>query len=30
MRKIDHQFIADYEFFLRATQKCKDNSALKY
>lgn len=30
IRKIDHQFIADYEFFLRTTRKCNNNSAVKY
>jgi len=30
IRKIDHQFINDYEFFLRTTRKCNNNSAVKY
>ncbi|WP_443938845.1 site-specific integrase [Pedobacter sp. MW01-1-1] len=30
IRKIDHLFIADYEFFLRTTRKCNNNSAVKY
>jgi len=30
IRKIDHQFISDYDFFLRTTRKCNNNSAVKY
>ncbi len=30
IRKIDHQFITDYDFFLRTTRKCNNNSAVKY
>lgn len=30
IRKIDHQFITEYEFFLRTTRKCNNNSAVKY
>ncbi|WP_443939321.1 phage integrase SAM-like domain-containing protein [Pedobacter sp. MW01-1-1] len=30
IRNIDHLFIADYEFFLRTTRKCNNNSAVKY
>jgi site-specific recombinase XerD len=30
VRKIDHQFIVDYEFFLRTVRNCANNSAVKY
>jgi site-specific recombinase XerD len=30
IRKIDHAFIADYEFYLRSVRKCNNNSAVKY
>ncbi|WP_240916421.1 phage integrase SAM-like domain-containing protein [Pedobacter sp. HDW13] len=30
IRKIDHKFITDYEFFLRTIRKCNNNSAVKY
>jgi site-specific recombinase XerD len=28
--KIDHAFIADYEFYLRTVRKCANNTAVKY
>ncbi|MEC4050953.1 phage integrase SAM-like domain and Arm DNA-binding domain-containing protein, partial [Flavobacterium sp. SUN046] len=28
--KIDHAFIADYEFYLRSVRKCANNTAVKY
>ena len=28
--RIDHQFITDYEFYLRSERKCATNSAVKY
>ncbi|MCL1674309.1 site-specific integrase [Elizabethkingia meningoseptica] len=30
IRKIDHAFIMDYEFYLRNTRKCNNNTAVKY
>lgn len=30
IRKIDHSFITDYEFYLRSVRKCNNNSAVKY
>jgi site-specific recombinase XerD len=30
IRKIDHDFIMDYEFYLRSVRKCGNNSAVKY
>lgn len=30
IRKIDHAFIADFEFFLRTEKSCVNNSAVKY
>lgn len=30
IRKIDHAFITDYEFYLRSVRKCCNNSAVKY
>jgi site-specific recombinase XerD len=30
IRKIDHAFIADFEFYLRSVCKCNNNSAVKY
>jgi site-specific recombinase XerD len=30
IRKIDHAFIAEYEFYLRSECKCNNNSAVKY
>lgn len=30
IKKIDHQFLTNYEFFLRTTRKCNNNSAVKY
>jgi len=30
IKKIDHQFLTDYDFFLRTTRKCNNNSAVKY
>lgn len=30
IRKIDHAFITEYEFYLRSIRKCNNNSAVKY
>ena len=30
IRKIDHAFITDYEFYLRSERNCANNSAVKY
>jgi len=30
IRKIDHAFIMEYEFYLRSVRKCNNNSAIKY
>ncbi len=30
VRKIDHDFVVDYEFYLRSVRKCGNNSAVKY
>lgn len=30
IRKINHAFITDYEFYLRSVRKCNNNSAVKY
>jgi site-specific recombinase XerD len=30
IRKINHAFIADYEFYLRSVRNCNNNSAVKY
>jgi len=30
IKKIDHKFLTDYDFFLRTTRKCNNNSAVKY
>jgi site-specific recombinase XerD len=30
IRKIDHAFITEYEFYLRSVRKCANNSAVKY
>jgi site-specific recombinase XerD len=30
IRKINHEFLTDYDFFLRTTRKCNNNSAVKY
>ncbi|MGF7077162.1 site-specific integrase [Mucilaginibacter sp. 3215] len=30
LRKIDYQFITDYDFWLRTERKCANNSAVKY
>lgn len=30
IRKIDHKFLTDYDFFLRSVRKCANNSAVKY
>jgi len=30
IRKIDHSFIAEYDFFLRSTYNCANNTAVKY
>lgn len=30
IKKIDHAFITDYEFFLRSVRKCNNNTAVKY
>jgi site-specific recombinase XerD len=30
IRKVDHAFIAEYEFYLRSVCKCNNNSAVKY
>ena len=30
IRKIDHSFITEYEFYLRSACKCANNTALRY
>ena len=30
IKKIDHAFITEYEFFLRSVRKCSNNTAVKY
>jgi site-specific recombinase XerD len=30
IRKIDHAFITEYEFYLRSVRKCNNNTAVKY
>ena len=30
IKKIDHAFITDYEFYLRSVRKCANNTAVKY
>ncbi|UKT66045.1 site-specific integrase [Pedobacter mucosus] len=30
IKKIDHKFLTDYDFFLRSVRKCANNSAVKY
>lgn len=30
IKKIDHAFITDYEFYLRSVRKCNNNTAVKY
>jgi len=30
LRKVDHQFITDYDFWLRSERNCGNNSAVKY
>ena len=30
IKKIDHAFITEYEFYLRSVRKCNNNSAVKY
>jgi hypothetical protein len=30
VRKVDHQFITDYDFWLRSERNCGNNSAVKY
>lgn len=30
IKKIDHQFISEYEFYLRTVRNCANNSAVKY
>ena len=30
VRKVDHAFITDYEFYLRSVRKCSNNTAVKY
>jgi site-specific recombinase XerD len=30
IRRIDHAFITEYEFYLRSVRKCQNNSAVKY
>lgn len=30
IKKIDHKFLTDYDFFLRSVRKCSNNSAVKY
>ncbi|UKJ09177.1 site-specific integrase [Solitalea lacus] len=30
IRKIDHHFITEYEFYLRSIRKCSNNTAVKY
>jgi integrase len=30
VRRVDHAFITDYEFYLRSVRKCSNNTAVKY
>ena len=30
IRKIDHSFVTEYEFYLRSVRKCNNNTAVKY
>src|SRR5690606_33613436 len=30
VRKVDHAFVTDYEFYLRSVRKCSNNTAVKY
>ncbi|WP_370632872.1 phage integrase SAM-like domain-containing protein [Pedobacter sp. MC2016-14] len=30
IRKVDHAFITEYDFYLRSVRKCANNSAVKY
>lgn len=30
LRKIDHEFIMDYDFYLRSVRKCSNNTTIKY
>jgi hypothetical protein len=30
IRKVDHAFITEYEFYLRSVRKCSNNTAVKY
>ncbi|KIA95165.1 recombinase [Pedobacter kyungheensis] len=30
LKKINHQFISEYDFYLRSVRKCNNNSAVKY
>jgi len=30
IKRIDHKFLTDYDFFLRSVRKCANNSAVKY
>ncbi|WP_083936577.1 phage integrase SAM-like domain-containing protein [Arcticibacter svalbardensis] len=30
IRKIDHEFVTEYEFYLRTVRNCANNSAVKY
>jgi len=30
VKKIDHEFISEYDFYLRSVRKCSNNSAVKY
>ena len=30
IRKVDHSFVTEYEFYLRSVRKCGNNSAVKY
>ena len=30
IKKIDHKFLTDYDFFLRSVRKCSNNFAVKY
>ncbi len=30
IKKIDHAFITEYDFYLRSVQKCANNSTVKY
>jgi site-specific recombinase XerD len=30
IKKIDHSFVTDYEFYLRSVRKCNNNTAVKY